>query len=512
LTPTATDHAPTRQTRPPAAPTLRRMWRVWSLYGASSILSRSIAFLLLPVYTRVLTPHEYGIRAIVSLGTEATLLVVAFGLKEAINRFYSSADAEGIDPAHAASTGIIAHAAMIGLGSAVGFVLAPWLAGPLLGDATLAPFLQLGFVGACFAHVQEAALVYERARGRSRVVAITALATLVALVSLNLLLVVGLRWGVAGIFWAEIGVFAVTAAVLTVRALRELGVRFVPRLARQMGAFGLPLMFIPFAWLCVSRSDAMFLTHYGSLAYVGIYALSTQCAQVLQFALIGPFHQFWDAAQFAIARDPAGPRIYRRMFQWFTFTAVVAAFACAIAVDDVIRLMTAPAFHQAAAVVPLLLVSYVMLGTFMFFNAALLIRKRTLLVAGVALVTAVVNIAINAVLVPHFMAFGAAAARVVALTVMVGATFMLAQRLWPQRPDFVALAKVTGWAGLLFAAERQLPDLSLPLTLVTTVLFVAALVALSFWSHAIERADLVQGWRLIRSRVRRRACEESERG
>src|SRR5204863_170246 len=80
--------------------------------------------------------------------------------------------------------------------------------------------------------------------------------------------------------------------------------------------------------------------------------------------------------------------VYRRMFQWFTFTAVVAAFACAIAAEDVIRLMAAPAFHGAADVVPLLVVTYVLLGIHLFFNAALLIRNRTGLVAAIALLTA----------------------------------------------------------------------------------------------------------------------------
>ena len=498
-----TETATRTTTATPPPPSLRRMWRVWSVYGASSILSRSIAFVLLPIYTRVLTPQEYGIRAMVSLGVELIALMVAFGLKEAINRFYSSGDADGVNPVHAASTGILAHAFLIGIGATAGYIHAPWVSTVLLGDAALAPYLRLGLIAAFFAHVQEGALVYIRARGRAALVAFVSVANLITLVCLNLVFVVGLRWGVAGIFYAEILVFGVTGSVLTARALREVGLTFVPRIARQMASFGLPLMFIPFAWLCVSRSDAMFLTHYGSLASVGIYALSVQCAQVLQFALIAPFQQFWDPTQFAIARDPDGARVFRRMFQWFTFTAVVVAFACAIAADDVIRLMAGPAFHDAAEVVPLLLASFVLLGLLMFFNSALLIRRRTELVAGVALVTAGVNIGANALLVPHFLAHGAAAARVIALTVMVGMTYAIAQRLWPQRPDFSALAKVGGWALLLMAVERQLPDLGLATTAVVTIVFVGALIVLSIWSRAIDRDDLMEGWRLIRSRMRR---------
>jgi O-antigen/teichoic acid export membrane protein len=479
------------------------MWRVWSVYGVGSILGRSIAFLLLPLYTRVLSPQEYGIRAMVALGLDVITLLVAFGLKEAITRFYTGGRDDGGVCPEAASTGIIAHDTFIGAGIVAGLAFAPWLSGALLGDAALAPYLRLGLVSAFFLHAQEAAFVYLRARGRAGTVALASLVNLVALVGLNLAFVVALRWGVAGIFYAEIIVYAVSGAVFTVRALREVGVRFEPDLVRRMVRYGTPLMFIPFSWIFVSRIDAMFLTHYGSLAFVGVYALAVQCAQVLQIALIYPFQNFWDPTQFELARDPAAPRVFRRMFQWVTFTAVVAAFAVALAAEDVIRVMAAPAFHGAADVVPLLVVTYVLLGMHLFFNAALLIRNRTGLVAVIALVTSGVNVAANALLVPLFLAAGAAIARIVAMTFMVAVTYAIGQRLWPQRPNFAALAKVSGWAIALFVASRWLPELPLPVVFVVKGSLVVALVALSVWSHAVERADLVQGWSMLRGRLRR---------
>src|SRR5687768_17052734 len=88
---------------------LKAMVRVCSVYGVSSLLSRSIAFLLLPLYTRVLTPEEYGIRAMVGLGLELTMLLAACGLKEAINRFYAGGDGGRAVRPEAASTGILTH-------------------------------------------------------------------------------------------------------------------------------------------------------------------------------------------------------------------------------------------------------------------------------------------------------------------------------------------------------------------------------------------------------------------
>lgn len=487
-------------------PSLKGMFRIWSVYGVSSILSRSIAFLLLPLYTRVLSPQEYGIRAMVALGIELTMLLVACGLKEATTRFYVGGPDRTMRP-DAASTGMLTHAGLIGAGVVAGILCSPWLAGVLLGDAALAPYLRLGLVAGFFIHVHEGAFVYLRARGRARTVAIISLATLLASVALNLLFVVALRWGVTGIFYSEILVFAVSGVTFTVRALREVGVRWRRPLAAEMIRFGAPLMLMPFAWLFVTRADTMFLTHYGSLAYVGIYSLSVQCAQVLWLAVIYPFRNMWDPMQFQIGRDDAGRRMFRRMFQWVTFLAVVAAFGCAVAADDVIRVMAAPAFHGAAAVVPILVIAHVLEVVYVFFNSALLLRNRTALVAAVALVTVAVNLAANAVLVPHFLAGGAATARVVAQIVMVVTTYVMAQRLSPQSVSFRALVTVSAWAVGLFVVSRSLPELPLLVTLAVKGLLVVALAVLAAWSGALDRDEMRTAWRIARTLFRRSPAE-----
>src|SRR5438045_4024949 len=66
---------------------LTAMGRNWFVYGISSIASRLVGFLLLPVYTRVLTPEEYGIRAMVTLGVDVVGMLFSLGIGVAMVRF-----------------------------------------------------------------------------------------------------------------------------------------------------------------------------------------------------------------------------------------------------------------------------------------------------------------------------------------------------------------------------------------------------------------------------------------
>lgn len=64
------------------------------MYGVGTVLLRAIAFLLLPLYTRFLTPADYGVMAVT--GTVGAILTILFplGLHGAVTRFYFNARTE----------------------------------------------------------------------------------------------------------------------------------------------------------------------------------------------------------------------------------------------------------------------------------------------------------------------------------------------------------------------------------------------------------------------------------
>lgn len=496
---------------PAPATTERRLWRNWIVYSLSSVAGRLVGFLMLPIYTRVLSPEEFGIRAMVTVGVDLVGMVCSLGLTTAMIRHYTGDRGESRRPI-AVSTAYVTGALVLGTGVGLGLLTAPWLATLVLGDAAYAGFLRLGLISLFFINTMDIGLAYLRVRERTTTVVLVSLSTLVLTLTGNIVMVVLLRWGVAGILYGEIVTYGLFSLILARLTLREVGLRVSLGLARQMIRYGAPLTLMPFAWLLVNRSDGVFLTHQGSLGAVGIYALAIQFAQVLLLAVVMPFRDAWDPGQFEVARDPDGQRAYRRTFQAFTFTIVTAALAFAVAADDVIRIMAAPQFHAAATVVPVLLAAHVVMGMSLFFNSGLLVKNRTTVLGAIAVVTAAVNVAANAALVPRYFALGAASSRFIALLVMAGLTYVLAQRLWPQRPDFGALAKVVVVALAAFGVSRLVPDESLLVSLGLKAALVATAIVLSLALGAVDRRDLRQAVALLHERVvrwRRRSVPDT---
>ena len=75
---------------------LRRLATTGAAYTAASILSKLIAVALLPLYTRYLTPADYGAAEVMFAAVVSASIVVRLGLIEALLRFYYK---DGEDPA-----------------------------------------------------------------------------------------------------------------------------------------------------------------------------------------------------------------------------------------------------------------------------------------------------------------------------------------------------------------------------------------------------------------------------
>ena len=81
----------------PARPTramtgyLRRLATTGAAYTASSVISKLIAVALLPLYTRYLTPADYGAAEVLITGVIAASIVIRLGIIEALLRFYYQA-------------------------------------------------------------------------------------------------------------------------------------------------------------------------------------------------------------------------------------------------------------------------------------------------------------------------------------------------------------------------------------------------------------------------------------
>ena len=218
---------------------VRRIFGHLLVYGSADVAILAINFLLLPVYTRVLAPSEYGVLALV-LVLEAVLKpLYRWGLDTSYLRLHYDCR-DDAERRTLAGTTILFLLGANGMLTLLLLALAPAVSGALFGVREYATTLALLFANGFIASFIFPPLTRLRIQERSRTYAALTFIRSLGTVVVRLVFVVGLRWSVTGIVLADVVVstLMVVGLVPTIRAMTTW--RFSRSMARQLLQFGLP--------------------------------------------------------------------------------------------------------------------------------------------------------------------------------------------------------------------------------------------------------------------------------
>ena len=423
-------------------------------YAASLFFERSLAFLLLPLYTRVLAPAEYGAYAVLMLFVSLATFVVGLGLENGLLRF-SSDGGDGPAVAGTAWTGMWTSAAVCSLAV---WVSAPHVSRLLFFDPAHGTWIRLSAVllfldtGSRF--------VFYRLLGLERARAYFGLAVFRGTVTLAANgLWVGLRGaGVEGILWAHI---AAAAAVLACAAfLRELRFprTFQKDVFRRLLRFGAPVMAASLLLTLLNALDRYLLCVLASAEEAGLYTVAYRIGFVMAMAATA-FHM---VAVPAVARaEQHGTDVDRMLARLTDFLfGINAGLALGIGLflPELVRIrlfgvaLIDPAYAAALPVVPWILLGYWCYGFSVNFGLVLYQSEKTGLLTMATGLAVAVNVGSNVFLIPRFGMFGAAVSTAVAYAFLGLFLYLVTSRLRPDVPyRWIRMAAVGTAAVLAYA-------------------------------------------------------------
>ena len=433
----------------------RHLLRHSVFYSIPGVAQRLVGFLLIPLYTRFMTPADYGILALAGLLQMALAQVQLLGLPSAMTRSYILLGEGEVDRRETVATGSWTLLVVsILLGGALALSARP-LAVLTFGDPEQARFVYLVAIGAPFAAIESVRFTLFRILEASKAFALVGLAGLILGVVLAVTLVVKMRWGAFGMILAAIATTAVIALVFLPWFVRALRAPFRPRILREMLEFGLPLVPAGFAVWAFDLIDRYILRLYRSMDEVGLYSLGYRFGMVLVLITMA-FRTAWPQVLFAQGRDdePTAKRFFAHtLTYYFVVTGFVALGISALA-DDALRLLTPPAFHPAAGVVPIIALSYMLQGSFIILEVGIDLKKRTGFIPLFTGLAAALNLGLNLLLIPRYGMYGAAWATLAACLVVPTAYYLVNQKLYPIRWQWGRIAMALLAAGALFAAGK----------------------------------------------------------
>ena len=463
---------------------LRRLARHSAIYGLGGLVSRFIAILLLPLYTRYLTPADYG--AVETLLALLAVLVTILrgGISSAFFRFWFDSD----DPAHRrlvlrTSFWYTMTAATVGM--LLGWAFASEISQFLFGSTDRTWLVRAAFVALWAQMNYEQMTAVFRVEERSVAFVIASLVNILITIGATILFVVGLRWGATGLVVGNFtGTLCVYVALLAYRR-EQLGLQFDRQLYKAMEKFGLPL--VPsglFLWVS-NFIDRFLLVKLSSTAEVGLYSIGVRLSSAITLLFVA-FRTAWPAFAYSIEDDREARRTYGYVLTYLLLIACWVSLALGLLAPWLVQLLTTPKFYGAARVVaPLAFASSIYAG-YVVIAIGIGRARRTQFNWVVTGAGAVVNVVLNLILIPPYGMMGAAYATIAAYAVMfVGMTWR-AQHIYRVPYQWRRVATL-GSAAVALVAIGKLLHVPLGGAIALVAIYPLALLPLGFYLPAERR-------------------------
>ena len=484
---------------------VRRVSRQLIAYGTADVSVLAINFFLLPIYTRVLSTAEYGALALLLVFEAFLKPVLRCGLDGAYLRQYFDETSDAGRRSLAAT--ILAFIVVFnGAALAMLWPAAPWMTRLLLGTGEYVAAFWLVAVNTALANLLFLPTGLFRAQERSSLVGTISFLRSLATITARLILVVGLRKGVYGLALADVLVTLIFVAALSPTLWRMAGGGAWSR--SRLGAalrFGSPQVPAGVLGQTMAMTDRFVLGLYLSLQDVGVYSIGITMASVLKLFPVA-FASAWMPFAFSSLGRADAQVMFARQASYAFAVMCFASLGAALCAGPMVELVLPRAFHQAAGVIPVLVLGITIQATTSFVVTSLNVARRTSRIPLAAAIGALGSLLGSLVLIPRFGALGAAFGVLCGQVAFAVSAVWLAQLSYPIPYESGRLAKAAVAAlalvGLAFALRTGSPAIDL----LTAVMFVLSYPAL-LWTwrflNPSETASVRQAVRLVRNRMGR---------
>ncbi|WP_162054974.1 lipopolysaccharide biosynthesis protein [Pontibacter pamirensis] len=448
-------------------------------YGLSSIVGRALNYLLVPIYTAIFIPAEYGVVSYLYAFVGFFNILYTYGMETAFFRFANKPGADRDKLYNEVLTLIICSSAiftgilLLASGAIVDFKGYPedyqsyinWLALILAIDAIVAiPFARL------------------RLQNKPIKFASIKLINILLTVGGNLLFLVvfrhiyegaylqELRPLVAQLYDPDFGIGYIFLINLVANALlipmlwKEFSVlRFElnKELLRPMLVYAYPLLFMGLAGMVNEVIDRILLEEWlpesfypnqDNMAAVGIYSACYKLSIFMTLA-IQAFRYAAEPFFFSQAEEKDSPQSFALIMKWFVIACAFIFLFISANLEDFALLLRKEEYREGIMVVPVLLLANLFLGVYYNLSVWFKLTDKTRYGTYISFGGAAITITFNLLLIPVLGYMGSAIATFVCYFTMATASYLLGNRHYPiPYPTKTIIAYILLATGLVWLA------------------------------------------------------------
>jgi O-antigen/teichoic acid export membrane protein len=448
---------------------LRKLLGQTAVYGLSSILGRTLNYLLVPLYTSVFAhPSDYGVISQLYAFVAFLMVLLTFGMETTFFRFIQ--DADNREQVYRNS-----FLTVIGLNAAF-FILIlftnEWFADKLLFPHHDEYITLLGAIVSVDS-IASLPLAKLRAEERAKKFATIQFVSIAVNIGLNLFFMLVMfdparpDEGVLMILIANLISSLVKPAMLY-KEFRNLRWTFNTPLALKMLRYAFPIVIAGFAGIVNETIDRIMLkqilysqpgmTIQSADAQVGIYSACYKLAMLVTI-LLQAYRYAAEPFFFNQSKNTDRNKLYIKMMNYFIALVCLVFLGVSLNIDIFKYFIGRNEYWVGLNVVPILLLANVFLGIYYNQSIWYKLTNKTQFGAYIAIGGAFLTIAINYMFIPEYGYEASAWATLIVYAAQMVASYVLGQKYFPIRYNLRKFGLYLGSALLLFYIAKWI-DLS----------------------------------------------------
>lgn len=418
-----------------------------AIYGLSSIVGRLLNFLLVPLYTGIFAPEEYGVLSVLMTVVAFAMVVLTYGFETAF--FHYTNKEEGSEKVM--STGFISLlftsllflvfsscyskpiANLLHVPEHPNFI--QWLVWILVLDVlTTLPFAKLRVDHRAWRFASIRLVNITVNIGLNLFFYLFCPYLLKQRVALNFVeSIYDPTMGIGYIFISNLIASAVMLLLLTPEIFR-LKFSFDFTVWKKMVKYGFPLLIGGLAYVTNEMADRLLLEHLLpediATAQVGIYSACYKIA-IFMTLFIQAFRYGAEPFFFAHAQKTDANEKYALVMRYFiAFTAFIF-LAINVFIDVIKNFIRDEAYHEGLDVVPVLLLANLFLGMYYNLSVWYKVSEKTRFGAYLSVSGALITIVLNIILIPIMSYMGSAWATLICYASMCIMSYLFSRRHYP---------------------------------------------------------------------------------
>ena len=472
------------------------------IYSVGSWMSRFLTFFLLPIYTRIFVPEQYGQLDILILTNSFLGLFLCAGTTQGVSRYFCPEDSEE-QRMRIASTGFI-FLCMVFPGFII--VLIPFrvhlsrlLLHDVRGGNLVVLALSSGFPSVTYHYM----LSLYRYRLLPKRYLMFSLGQLLLNVSLILTLVLVLRFGIAGIFLSQMISFSLMSVAMGADSRRYIRNCFSFSILKDLIQFGLPLVPSSLAMYLMNYSGRYFIGSMRGMHEVGLYGIAYRLGQIVTMITAG-FGAAWPPFIYSNFQKPNGKQLFAKILDFYSTGLFLILCGIGLFSEELLRAFATERYYAASGVVPLICIGLGMYHIGGYFPIGIGISKKTYHRLWVGLSASGLNVALNIVLIPKYGIYGSALATINSYLFFATALLWISHRLYPIPYSYlkISLCWLLGFSIVLIASQFFFKSPSSFLSRLSQKLLVFSIcLCVPFLIGVVNLSNLKAGIRFIQARI-----------